>query len=95
MPRYADYIAAYDLSHKRERDRTAKILEGFGFRVQKSVFELRLTRGMREQLLQKLATLDLKSGFVSVYRRGTGSKRYDAGNTPERSHDENRHAFIF
>ena len=34
MPQTADYLAVYDLSSDKERDRVAGVLEGFGFRVQ-------------------------------------------------------------
>jgi len=37
------FAVCYDLSDDRERRRVDKLLTGFGFRVQKSVFECRLT----------------------------------------------------
>lgn len=94
MPRHADYVAAYDVTADRERERVSKVLEGFGFRVQGSVFELRLTRGQREELLRSLRDLDLRTGFVSLYRWDSVAKRHDVGQVPDRPHDESRHAFI-
>lgn len=94
MPRSADYIVVYDLTQDRERDRVAKVLEGYGFRVQKSVFEVRLSRGQREQLLRALTGLNLESGFVSIYRWDTTGKRHDVGQTPDRPFDEARHAYV-
>jgi len=94
MPRHADYIAAYDVTENKERERVAKVLEGFGFRVQRSVFELRLTRRQQEELLAKLLELNLKSGFISLYRWDSTAKRYDVGPVPERPHDESLHAYV-
>ncbi|HEY5481563.1 MAG TPA: CRISPR-associated endonuclease Cas2 [Verrucomicrobiae bacterium] len=39
MARTADYVAVYDVSNDAERTRVAKVLEGFGIRVQMSAFE--------------------------------------------------------
>ena len=37
-------VVAYDIADDRRRDRVAKILQGYGERVQYSVFECRLDR---------------------------------------------------
>ena len=94
MPHAADYIAAYDVTRDKERDRVARVLQGYGFRVQRSVFELRLTRGQREQLLRALQALELQSGFVSLYRWDSQAKRFEVGRAPERFHDESLHAYV-
>jgi CRISPR-associated protein Cas2 len=94
MPRSADYIAAYDVTSDKERGKVAEVLEGFGFRVQRSVFELRLSRGQREQLLRKLAALNLKTGFVTLYRWDSSAKRHEVGTVPPRPHDEGLHAYV-
>lgn len=36
------YIVAYDIANNRRRLRVAKILESWGYRIQESVFQLRL-----------------------------------------------------
>lgn len=94
MPRTADYIAAYDLTSDRERERVAQVLEGYGFRVQFSVFELRLTRGLRERLLVELENLKIESGFICLYRRAATAKRFEVGVIPPRPHDEESHAYV-
>lgn len=68
MPAYSDYAVAYDLSDNRERYRVDKILKGWGFRVQKSVFECRLKRHHRTRLAASLEALRLKTGSVRIYR---------------------------
>jgi CRISPR-associated protein Cas2 len=75
----SEYVAAYDISDDRERTRVEKTLKGFGFRIQKSVFECRMKKGDREQLLAKLDRLNIKTGFVKLYRLDPQSKQIDVG----------------
>lgn len=63
-----EYAVAYDVSDDRERYRVDKVLKGFGFRVQKSVFECRLTRGDRRALIEAIERLKLQTGSVKIYR---------------------------
>lgn len=78
----ADYAVVYDITNDRERRRVDKVLKGYGFRVQKSVFECRLKRGERDRLVQELEQLGLKTGFVKVYRLDYTSKRRVIGTAP-------------
>lgn len=48
------YVIAYDIPDDARRLRVAKILEGYGDRVQFSVFEARLNRRHLERLLNRL-----------------------------------------
>lgn len=82
--RFADYAVAYDISSDKERTRVHKVLKGFGLSVQKSVFECRLSRGMRDELLKKLKKLEIKTGFIKVYRLEYSSKKNVIG-----AHDGN------
>lgn len=68
MKGVADYTVVYDISSDRERSRVEKVLKGFGFRVQKSVFECRMDKKSKEELIEKLKKLDIKTGFVKIYR---------------------------
>lgn len=45
-----NYLIAYDISNDRTRNKISKILEGYGDRVQNSVFEL---PGMSENTFEK------------------------------------------
>ncbi len=65
---FSHYTAAYDISNDRERRRVDKILKGFGFRVQKSLFECVLRRQDKSLLINKLESLNLETGFVKLYR---------------------------
>ncbi|RMH78952.1 MAG: CRISPR-associated endonuclease Cas2 [Calditrichaeota bacterium] len=63
------YVISYDIVEDRIRHRVMKLLKGFGFHVQKSVFECILTDGQIRRLrdrLQKLINQDTDS--VRIYR---------------------------
>lgn len=77
--KFADYAVVYDIISDAERARVHRALKGFGFRVQKSVFECRMGRRERDELLKKLKALDIKTGFIKVYRLEYSSKRETIG----------------
>lgn len=52
MSSVSDYAVVYDIASDAERSRVDKTLKSFGFRVQKSVFECRLTKKGKEELIQ-------------------------------------------
>lgn len=48
------YLVCYDVVGDRRRVRVSRLLEGYGLRVQKSVFECVLSESQYEMLNQKL-----------------------------------------
>lgn len=88
------YIAVYDVSDDKERERVAKVLEGYGIRVQKSSFECVLTRGSRLTLERRLTELKLATGFVFLYRLQTSSTRTAIGAVPPNPLDDSNYAFV-
>lgn len=50
------YLICYDITHDRRRDRVSRLLEGYGMRVQKSVFECVLTPDQFELLQKRFQT---------------------------------------
>ena len=46
------YVISYDIPDNPRRNRLAKVLKGFGTRVQYSVFEAHLTRSQFDQMKQ-------------------------------------------
>ena len=94
MPKSRRYIIVYDISDDRERARVSKILCGYGDRVQESVFECRLSVSMRERLRKQLEALELKTGFILVYRVYDKSKRIAIGNIPDDMVEVEEHAFV-
>ena len=83
MPKTGNYVFAYDISLNTERNRVDKVLKEYGFRVQKSVFECMLSETDRDKLIKRLQELDLKSGFVKVYKQEYSFKAVVAGDAPE------------
>ena len=94
MGKAAKYLAVYDVTEDRERRALADVMEGFGIRVQKSAFECDLTRGSRATLERKLQTLELKTGYVFLYRVQTQSARLAFGTVPDNPLDDAHYAFI-
>jgi CRISPR-associated protein Cas2 len=88
MKRAGDFAVVYDISDDKERAQVDKLLKGFGFRVQKSVFECTMDRKGKEDLLSKLRSLNLKTGFIKIYRLEYSSNQDTVGEKKSRSIDE-------
>ena len=48
-------VVAYDISHNKARTKIVKILESYWFRIQKSIFELEITKNQFESLKKSLS----------------------------------------
>lgn len=90
---FSDYILVYDISANRERRLLQKLVKRYGFRVQKSVFECKMTRRMREELLSRIEQLDIQTGHIRLYKKASGYKVKLMGKRIPRDPD-NRSAFI-
>lgn len=63
------YVVVYDIPDDRRRNRIAQILEGYGERVQYSVFECLLTERQFEELWQALGKrIEGKEDSIRAYR---------------------------
>lgn len=93
MSGVSDYAVVYDITSDAERARVDKALKGFGFRVQKSVFECRLNKKGKEDLIEKLKKLKIETGFIKVYRLEYSSKEIVIGEKKESDIDDDN-AFI-
>ena len=60
-------VVCYDIPDDRRRTKVGKILEGFGARVQWSVFECDLTLKQLEKLKQKLTRVMDKEDSLRYY----------------------------
>ena len=59
------YVISYDIPDDQRRGRLAKVLKGFGTRVQYSVFEAHLTRTQYEDLKRAVTrVIDLSKDSV-------------------------------
>ena len=79
----ADYAVVYDITSDAERRRVNKILKGFGFGIQKSVFECRMNKKWKDDLIEVLKKLDIQTGFVKVYRLEYSSQNCVIGKTED------------
>jgi len=62
------YVVAYDIVDDRRRTRIMKILKGFGFHAQKSVFECYLTPVQVERLQKRLEKeMDPEMDNIRIY----------------------------
>ena len=74
-----DYLVTYDVSTltpkgKQRLRRVAKICEGFGQRVQNSVFEVTCTRTDLERMLLKFQDIiDTEEDTIRIYLLGSNS----------------------
>lgn len=68
MKEQPEYAVVYDVTDDKERRHVDRVLKGFGFRVQKSVFECKLSRSERRELEGKLRALMLRTGTIKIYR---------------------------
>lgn len=60
------YVISYDISSDRVRTKLAKLLEGYGVRIQYSVFECRLTEKRFKKLYKEVFQLTEKENEGSV-----------------------------
>jgi len=75
-------IATPDRQGEQRLRRVAKICESYGLRVQRSVFECKITEAAYEQFMHQLRTvIDHTTDRVTIYTipGGVGSKRQDLG----------------
>lgn len=94
MSRFSDYAVVYDITDDRERNRIARLLKSYGFRVQKSVFECRLTKGDKEKLIRDLKNLNCKTGSIKIYRLEFSWKPCIIGKKTGQSPDDDTVYFV-
>jgi len=62
------YMICYDIADPKRLRKTAKALENFGLRVQKSFFQCEISaKGMEELRNQILNEVDLKKDYFYIY----------------------------
>ena len=77
------FVVCYDISDDHERRRVDRLLCGYGYRRQRSVFECRLTAAARRRLNEQLQALTLRTGHVRVYRVYAGGAGPAIGVPPD------------
>lgn len=61
-------LIIYDIVQNRKRQKLAKLMEGYGFRVQKSAFESELEQRKYDKLLQELIPFGTDGDSIRIYR---------------------------
>jgi CRISPR-associated protein Cas2 len=87
MARCSDYCVIYDISDDSERRKVDIILKGYGFRIQKSVFECRMRKRDYNNLVSELEKLCIETGFVKIYTICYNSKNSIIGKKDEKNID--------
>lgn len=64
------YVISYDISENKIRNKVAKILEGYGKRIQYSVFECDIDENLYVKLYKQLLeqTIDSKTDSIIIYK---------------------------
>lgn len=62
------YLVCYDIAHPKRLRRTAKVLENFGLRVQKSFFQCEMDSALMGQMRdQVLEIVDTEKDYFFIY----------------------------
>lgn len=62
------FLIAYDISADRRRNRVAKILQSWGYRIQESIFQLRITPGDLPVVIEQLEkAIDDTADLIHIY----------------------------
>lgn len=89
---FDEYVIVYDISSDNERAKVDKVLRNYGFRVQKSVFECKLNDSLKRKLISELRGLNIRTGFIKIYKLTDTIDAETLGNAPENI--DSRDAFI-
>lgn len=95
MSQIKRFVIVYDISCDHERRHVEETIKGFGFRIQKSVFECQMTTGQTKQLLKALEKLQIKTGFVRLYPLQTQSQSIDIGVIPAHLNIDTQYSYVF
>ena len=74
------HIVSYDISDTSERNRLVRIVEQFGMRVERSVWLCDLGGGRKARFLARLRDIELKTGFIDIWRVSSDGERIGSGN---------------
>ena len=83
-----NYLVAYDITNDKNRKKLGDILEEFGYRVNKSVFEIKLNKTKLKKLLNKIddkKLIDKKQDSVRFYHicENCAPKSFEICNKPD------------
>lgn len=85
------YVIAYDIVNDRRRVKIAEYLEGWGTRMQKSVFEVVLEKAHIKMVTRELGTMiNAEEDRISIYPvcAACDSRRVDLGTTVDKPENQ-------
>ena len=69
-------LVIYDIVDNKRRNKLVKLLESYGFRVQKSAFEARLSEKQYQKLLESIEKFAIEEDNIRTYKiNGQGEIR--------------------
>ena len=72
-------LVIYDIVNDKKRGKLVKYLLGYGFRVQKSAFEAKLSKQLYHQLIRGLKAYASSEDNIRVYRFGKENRVVNYG----------------
>lgn len=76
-------LIIYDISDTKRRNKLIKLIESYGYRVQKSVFEALLTNKKYDKLITEISILAHKDDLIKVYQLKGDSRTFSWGDMKE------------
>lgn len=62
------YMICYDITDSKRLRKTAKVLENYGIRIQKSFFQCEISKGMLDRLIKNiLDSVDISKDKLYIY----------------------------
>jgi len=61
-------LIIYDIINNQKRNKLAKFLQGYGFRIQKSAFEAFLTKSLYQKMLREIRVFVSPEDSIRVYK---------------------------
>lgn len=61
-------LVIYDIINNKKRNKLAKLLKGYGFRIQKSAFEAKISSSKYRKLLKELEAFGSAEDCIRVYK---------------------------
>ena len=62
------YILIYDIESDKKRNKLSKLLEGYGKRIQKSCFEMKLSKQELRALYKRIHHYEIEDDSVIIYK---------------------------
>ncbi|OQY08682.1 MAG: CRISPR-associated endonuclease Cas2 [Fusobacteriia bacterium 4572_132] len=94
MKGIGNYVVIYDISKNSERRTVNKTLKEFGFRIQKSVFECKMNKVGKMQLIRRLEKLNIKTGFIKIYKEEYSLNEVVIGNSKKESNVDDDNVYM-